>query len=731
MTASGNITAGSLSSLGASTNPGGNITLISTNGAINTRSNSTSSLGFVRTLGGTIRLSALGDITTDSLATAATSGPSAGGPITLTSTAGAIDTRRTVTSTSTSTTSTSTSTSTTSTTQNAAITSGGGAITLTAAGNITAGEINASANTAVNGTATNGGNVKITTPGDLLVSQINTQSRAASLGTGTGGTGGTVTIEVGNFVRVSDRFTDQNNISASISSAGGAGGGAISITHGGRGVTPFIVGDAGVNGTAGAITTGTSTILPTQSFLQSTIIGNISILTSTSILASPLPTPPSFGCDLTLCQSPIATAPMPLNVSVPTPQDTLQQIEEATGVVPALIYLSFIPTEVAIVDAWQANESRLTSEISRFVGKPNDRSLLAITTPDSEFELLLVTATGDPIRKRIPGLTRTKMIQVAQQFRNEVANPVKVRTRSYLPTAQRLYDWIIRPLEQELVARKIQNLSFIAETGLRFIPFAALHDGENFLIDKYSLGLMPSLSLVDTRYVNIRNSQVLVGGTSTFTDLPPLPAVPTEMAAISQLWPNGTKVLNDDQFTLKELKAARQQQPFGIIHLATHGEFIANHLGESYIQLSDTRLRLDQLRLLGFNHPPVELMVLSACRMALGDDDAELGFAGLALQAGVKSALASLWNVSDEGTVALMTAFYGGLRQAPIKAEALRQAQLAMRNGQVSIRDGKVVYTDSTGELTFDLPESLRTVDNRNLLHPYYWAAFTMLGSPW
>jgi CHAT domain-containing protein len=121
----------------------------------------------------------------------------------------------------------------------------------------------------------------------------------------------------------------------------------------------------------------------------------------------------------------------------------------------------------------------------------------------------------------------------------------------------------------------------------------------------------------------------------------------------------------------------------------------------------------------------VELMVLSACKTALGNEEAELGFAGLALQAGVKTALGSLWSVSDEGTLALMTNFYQALKQAPIKADALRQAQLAMIRGDVRMENGKLTGSGFRGNLN---AESEKSTD---FIHPYYWSAFTMIGSPW
>ena len=264
------------------------------------------------------------------------------------------------------------------------------------------------------------------------------------------------------------------------------------------------------------------------------------------------------------------------------------------------------------------------------------------------------------------------------------------------------------------------------DSGLRSIPIAVLHDGNGFIIEKYSVGLMPSFSLTDTRYVPLKNLQILAMGASQFTDENPLPAVPFELLTISQnIW-SGKSYLNET-FTIENLKTARASQPFGILHLATHGEFKPGKASDSYIQFGNEKLQLDQLRELKLNDPPIELLVLSACRSALGDNQAELGFTGLAIQAGVKSALGSLWYVSDEGTLGLMTTFYEQLKQAPIKAEALRQAQLAMINGKVRLGNGQLV----TPSGPIALPPELANLENSNLSHPYYWSAFILIGNPW
>jgi CHAT domain-containing protein len=163
--------------------------------------------------------------------------------------------------------------------------------------------------------------------------------------------------------------------------------------------------------------------------------------------------------------------------------------------------------------------------------------------------------------------------------------------------------------------------------------------------------------------------------------------------------------------------------------MATHADFNAGPVSDSYIQLWNDRLQLDQIRQLGLNDPPVEMLVLSACRTALGDERAELGFAGLAVQAGVKTAVASLWYVSDAATAALMTQFYESLSTAPIKAEAMRAAQLAMAQGDVYIEDGRLYGPGALQGVV--LPSASLQVGDRELSHPYYWSAFTIVGNPW
>ena len=405
------------------------------------------------------------------------------------------------------------------------------------------------------------------------------------------------------------------------------------------------------------------------------------------------------------------------NVTLDQEQQILQNIEQATGIKPALLYVVFAPSTLPPASPTASNNSALkenTSEKSQLLPEDSD-----------ELEVVLVTAQGSPVRRRLGGVTRKQVLEITRVFHSTITNTR--RPNAYLEPSQQLYQWIVAPVEEVLQTKEINNIAFLMDQGLRSLPLAALHDGNGFLIEKYSVGLMPSISLIDTRYVSVKDLEVLAMGAEEFTDQNPLPGVPKELSTITEeLW-SGKSFLNED-FTINNLQQVRSVTPFGIVHLATHGEFKNGKPSESYIQLWDKKLGLDNIRQLGLHNPPAELMVLSACRTALGDKEAELGFAGLAVQTGVKSAVGSLWSVSDEGTLGLMTIFYEELKKAPIKAEALRQAQLAIISGELKIEDG-LLRRRSGDEIT--LPPALANLQKIDLTHPYYWSAFTLIGNPW
>ncbi len=587
----------------------------------------------------------------------------------------------------------------------------GGDITVDASTTITTGTINSSGNVG------NGGNVTLDPSGDIQVTSINAQG-------GSNGSGGTVDITTDQFFRATGTFTDRNSITASISTAGGQGGGNITIRHGGNGEIPFDVGDAATNGTATAITSGDFSILPFKSLPFTFREGNIQIISvdpppfeeTISPPENPIPPlrkdpiPPleispfsivtpekrftrEFETYLGISETPIKS----LNES----QKTLRQIEEATGIKPALIYVIFFPQTV------------LSAEQLNYPVQPNDR-----------LGLVLVPSEGQPIRKWVDAeATRGKVTKVAQQFQGIISDRNKRhRSDRYLPQAKQLYQWLVAPLEEELQKQEIDNLVFVMDINLRSLPVAALHDGEKFLVEKYSVGLMPSLSLTDTRYKDVRNMSVLAMGAEEFPDEPNLPVVKTEVDVISnQIW-SGKSFLNEE-FTEDKLREARDNQPFGIVHLSTHADFQPDP-SNTYIHFWKNKLGLNEVRELGFNDPPTELVVLSACRTALGDEKAELGFAGFSAKAGSKSTLASLWKVDAIATFGLMADFYTQLKQVPIKADALRQAQLSMIRKEVRQENGQLVREVGS----FPLPTDL---DDKDFDHPYYWSGFTIVGNPW
>jgi filamentous hemagglutinin family protein len=351
------------------------------------------------------------------------------------------------------------------------------------------------------------------------------------------------------------------------------------------------------------------------------------------------------------------------------------------------------------------------------------------STTEKALELLLIMADSPAVKIEIPELTTSELTETISRFRADLLTSVRRGGTPYLASAQTLYQWLVAPVEAAIAesGAAIDTLAFAMDTGLRTIPIAALHDGEQFLIEKYSVGVLPALGLVDTQYSSLNEADVMVMGASQFDQLEPLPAVPLEVEQIHQLWP-GAAFLNE-QFTRDNLIQQRAQNPYRVIHLATHAEFSAGSLNSSYIQLWDEPLRLDELQQLGWQNPPVDLLVLSACSTAVGSPEAEMGFAGLAVASGVRSAMASLWSVDDLGTLALMREFYRQLRTTSTKVEALQAAQLAMLNGNIQMASGQL-WNDAL-ENALSLPPSLGTLSEINFSHPYYWSGFTMIGSPW
>lgn len=332
-------------------------------------------------------------------------------------------------------------------------------------------------------------------------------------------------------------------------------------------------------------------------------------------------------------------------------------------------------------------------------------------------------------------VTRSEVLQEVTQLIKALQNPYLSPESEYLPPAQKLYQWFIQPIRPALKIGNIDSLIFCLGKGLRTLPLAALHDGEQFLIEEYAVSRLPAFSLTDLTVSSLQNSSVLAMGASEFQDLTSLPAVPIELTTITQdIW-RGETFLNQE-FTLDNLLNKVETDSFPIVHLATHAKIEPGELNNSYIQLWEEQLNLDQFPNLqkypGWSE--VGLLVLSACETAVIDEQnnsinegVEMSFAGLALQAGVKSVIASSWDISDQGTLGLMAQFYQEYKTSPTKMIALQKAQLALLNEKVHIQG----QTLSNVRSSVPIPINLFFNRQQNFSHPYYWATFTVIGNPW
>ena len=248
---------------------------------------------------------------------------------------------------------------------------------------------------------------------------------------------------------------------------------------------------------------------------------------------------------------------------------------------------------------------------------------------------------------------------------------------SFLGPAQSLYRWLLRDAEPWLAESKVDTLVFIPSGALRTIPLGALHDGNKFLIERYAVATTPAISLVDS-LDSMQVKRLLVGGlTQSVQGFSQLPSVAQELRTVSSLFP--AEPLQDESFKLSTVESQLANKDYSAAHLATHGEFSSDHR-QSFILTYDSKLTMDELKnTLGKRNSSLDLLVLSACRTAAGDDRAALGLAGVAVQAGAKSALASLWYINDQATADLMSGFYQGLKGGTMtKAQSLRQAQLML-----------------------------------------------------
>ncbi|MFN6565478.1 MAG: CHAT domain-containing protein [Nostoc sp. ChiSLP01] len=254
--------------------------------------------------------------------------------------------------------------------------------------------------------------------------------------------------------------------------------------------------------------------------------------------------------------------------------------------------------------------------------------------------------------------------------------------------SQQLYDWLIRPAEVELAKSGIKTLVFVLDGELRNIPMAVLYDKqqEKYLLEKYAIALTPGLQLLDPKPLQKVELNALTAGVSEKRpvegrEFPALKNVPRELEQIQSEIPKSEELLNQ-KFTEPKLQNELQTTPFTVVHLATHGEFSSDP-EKTFILTWDKLVKVKEFEnLLRVNDKnrssSIELLVLSACKTAEGDKRAALGLAGIAVRAGARSTLATLWSIDDRSTADVMSEFYRQLKAGVNKAEALQRAQLAV-----------------------------------------------------
>lgn len=328
-------------------------------------------------------------------------------------------------------------------------------------------------------------------------------------------------------------------------------------------------------------------------------------------------------------------------------------------------------------DCVDAVRSRLTT----FDRLSSDTAVIYPIMFSSRLELLMSLPSG--LKRISVPVTAERLTREIREFRRLIE---KRTTREYVPHAQQLYDWLIRPLETDLSQLYITTLVFVPDSALRTIPLAALHDGSSFLISKFALAMTPGLTLTDPRPLNRDRLRFLTAGlTKSVQGFPPLPYVADEVESIQRLY-KSDQLLNN-AFQASRLERELREGQYGGLHIATHGQF-STDVNDSFLLTFDGKLTmqtLDQLiGLFRFRQEPLELLTLSACQTGIGDDRAALGLAGVALKAGARSALATLWFINDEASATLIAEFYRQLRNPAIsKAVALQRAQIKLLGDRI------------------------------------------------
>lgn len=357
----------------------------------------------------------------------------------------------------------------------------------------------------------------------------------------------------------------------------------------------------------------------------------------------------------------------------------------------------------------------------------DERCWIVLVTPNGK------TAYSTPIQA-------AKLNALAMSFRETLTNP----KLDPLPLASQLYDVLVKPVAAELTATRTTTLLWSFDGVMRYVPVAALYDGQNYLVEKYRNVLFTRESLehlLDEPASSVTG--VGFGVASKVGNFAPLPAVADELrgifsddraAAEGGVVPGRVSI--DANFTEAAFETALQDG-YSVMHVATHFQLEPTKAEDSILLLGDgTLMNVGDIRDIKRAFKGTDLLTLSACNTASssvrGDGKEVESFATIAQDRGARAVIASLWAVNDRSTSALMQTFYK-LRagRSLDKAEALRKAQEMLLRGSLVMPSGPdpdrmLVHEDPK-------PTSIHgkfTPDPRApFAHPYYWAPFTLVGN--
>ncbi|MDJ0732522.1 MAG: CHAT domain-containing protein [Nostocaceae cyanobacterium] len=332
----------------------------------------------------------------------------------------------------------------------------------------------------------------------------------------------------------------------------------------------------------------------------------------------------------------------------------------------------------------QACINAQTVVLDQVVDKDNPTSAIIYPIILPKQLQVIVKIPQKSLRKYTVNKSQSEVETVLTQLRQYLVEPD--RTEEVQALSQQVYTWLIKNIESDLQKSGVNTLVFVLDGALRNVPMATLYDGQQYLVEKYAVALSLGLQLFAPKPIAQAPLKVLAAGLvqppREFPRFPPLPEIKSEFNLIDKAGVS-TKQLLDQEFTSTTLEKNIKNTTFNVLHLATHGQF-SSRPENTFILAADGAINVTQfdslLRRRDETRPEaLEMLVLSACQTAAGDNRATLGLAGTSVKAGARSTLASLWHISDRSTAILMGEFYRELASTKVtKAEALRRAQVTL-----------------------------------------------------